>query len=229
VRRRVRFTQLATGAVRERESRASAIGGGTARLLGGAHLPLRLSDALVGAPAEIIHPHRVPFPLGDTLVPDDDAPFLTGLEREDARTQHPMSHPFDQCRVLLPPHDLFVDLARLHGIHRLSRDHLAVDRQLEVSECGVLRQREDVVRLADRAAAVDEALLHFVAQHAIAQFDLDVAARPHHLRARGHALDHRPAWPGLRAAWNDDTLGRRNGGKGKGEDERKGSHEQSGC
>jgi hypothetical protein len=123
-----------------------------------------------------------------------------------------VTHPFDERWVALPTDDLFVDLARLLRIHRLTSDHLAVDRQLEVLERSALRHRKEVIRLADRGAAIHEAFVDLVPQHAVDQLDTDIAPRANDVRRPDDAgLGQRTIGPRPRrsAARDDPTLRRR--------------------
>ena len=120
-----------------------------------------------------------------------------------------MSHPFDERGIALPPDDVLVDAPRLAGVHRLARHELAVDRQFQVAERSVLRQRKHVVRLADRAAAIEEPFLHLVSEHTVSQLDAYVAPSTHDLlsdRQRPRTVHDRLANP-AGATRNDDPLG----------------------
>src|SRR5262249_53894517 len=66
--------------------------------------------------------------------------------------------------------------------HRLAGDHLAVDREREILERRVLREREDVVGLADRPAAVDVRLRHLVTHDAPVEIRAHGARRPNDAR-----------------------------------------------
>jgi hypothetical protein len=123
-----------------------------------------------------------------------------------------VTHPFDERWIALAAHDLLVDLARLLGVHRLTGDHLAVDRQLEILERGALRHRKEIVRFSDGGAAIHEALVDLVPKHAVDQLDADVATRPNDVRrpddARFRQRTIRPR-PWRPAARNYPTLRRR--------------------
>jgi len=117
-----------------------------------------------------------------------------------------MSHPFHERGVALATHDLLIDAARLGGAQRLAADHLAVDRELQVAEGGVLRQWEDVIRFPNQPTAIDEAFLYFIAENAVAQLDAHVTARADDLLTVGQTFDDRTARHRARTAGNQDSL-----------------------
>ena len=102
------------------------------------------------------------------------------------------------------------------GVHRFAGDELAVDRQFEILKRRVRRERKEIIRLANPAAAIHKSLIDLVLKHVVGELDAHVAPRP---------LDPRPAVPngdGNRAivrllngnqAWprDDPTLGSRAG------------------
>ncbi len=127
-------------------------------------------------PAKVVYAERIALTLRHHLVAHLHPLALSWGYREDPRAQQPLSHPLDQRRILLLPDDFLVDAARFDGIHRLACRHLAVDLQCQVLKRGASRQRKQVVGLADHAAAVDELLIDFVAEHAVRK------AHPHPAR-----------------------------------------------
>jgi len=176
----------------------------------------------VHPPARPVHAQRIALALRHGLEPHDDAPLLAGLDGEDPRAQQPLPHPLHERGVPLAAHDLLVDAPRLLGPQRLAGDHLAVDGELEVLEGGAPGQREQVVGLADQTAAVDEALLDLVAEHAVDQLDAHLAPRALDGRAHGRAARRRDVGARLRTggdagAGNDAAL--RPGGRGGAEEQ----------
>jgi hypothetical protein len=148
----------------------------------------------------------------------DDHPLLLARgDGKDTRTQEAMSHPLDKGRVALAAHDLLVDAPRAVGGEDLAGDELPVDRELQVLKRGALREREEVVRLAESAAAIDEPLLHLVLQHAVGHGDAHVARGPHDLRRHRTRtpLEHAWRWraPIERTGTREDAALRREDGR----------------
>jgi hypothetical protein len=113
VRRRERRAELRRLAVAERERGVTAI-------------------ANVGrawrAAAEVVNAQRVAFARRDALKSNYDSSLTARLEREDARVEQAMPHPFHERRVTPRADDRFVDVARLAAFIVSPATSLAVDR-----------------------------------------------------------------------------------------------------
>ena len=214
VRRRVGSAELARRAIRKRERRRAGVA--------------RHRFVLAGA-AEVVDAKRVAFTRRHALEAHDDALLFAGIEREDACTKQPVSHPFDERRIALRANDVLVDAARGVGVHRLAGHELAVDRELQVLKRGVVRQRKEIVGFADRAAAIDESLLDFVLEHAIGELDAHVAPCSRDVRA---AVPNRDVWDALvhraradaAGSWDDPSLGKQLGWDCKGDEQQRPTH-----
>ena len=169
------------------------------------------------ATAEVIDAQRVTLALGDRVEADDDAACLARGNGKDARAQQPMTHPLDERGIAAASDNVLVNAACFVGAHRLARDQLPVDLELQSFEGGVLGKWKEIVGLADRAAAIDEGLLDLVVEHAVAELDIDVAGLSLDVRDRnastftsGARLRASPAsWTRKRHArtWDDPPLG----------------------
>src|ERR1700694_5854766 len=153
--------------------------------------------------AEVVDSQRISFALGHSLKPHDHLFLLARRNRKDSRAEQSISHPFEKGGIALASNDLFVDLTRLVGIHCFTGDHLSIDGELEVLECGTLRQRKHEVRFTDSASTIYERLSDFVPQHAIDELDTHVAALPDDVRRLN--LAHRSLTRHTRPAWRSRT------------------------
>ena len=161
-----------------------------------------------------VHAQCLALALRDRPKAHDHRARLAGLDRKDPRAQHAELHPLDERGIALPADNLFIDAACLTGAERLAGDHLAIDLQREILECGTTREGQHVVGLADPRTVVGPALGHLVAQHAAVEHDAHFARRADDLLAltagrrrarRGSAHDRvtrdRTARDVLRGEW----------------------------
>ena len=142
--------------------------------------------------AKPIEAKGIAFAFGDRAEANDDTLLLARLDREDARAQEAVSHPFDERRIAELAHDFLVHAARTLGIHRLTGHHLAVDREHELFERRALWQRQQEVGLADRPAVIRVGLRHFVPHDATIEFGAHTARGAHDLRRHGTSAVERP-------------------------------------
>ena len=120
------------------------------------------ADLIRPQSAEIVDPQRITLARRNRLKAHHDFFLFTGCYGKDSRPQQPVSHPLQQGGIALPTNDLLIDLSRTICAHRFARDQLAVDRELEVLECGALRQRKHEVRFAYSASTIDVGLSYFI-------------------------------------------------------------------
>ncbi len=148
---------------------------------GHASFGLLIPFALTGAhSAEIVDPERVTLSRCNRLKTHHDPLLLAWRDWKNPRAQQPIPHPFEQGRIPLASDDLFIDLARLIGIHRFTGDHLTVDLELEILESGALWQREHEIGFADSASSIHERLSDLVAQHTIREVHTHITALAKH-------------------------------------------------
>ena len=130
--------------------------------------------------------------------------FLLFARRDwkDSRAQKAVPHPLEQGRITLPADNLFIDLSCTIGAHCLAGYHLAVDRELQILECGALGQRKHEIRFTHSAASIDERLRDFIAQHAVGKVDAHVAALSYYDGRRNATRRHDAGSSPLARRWN---------------------------
>ena len=100
-------------------------------------------------------------------------PLGTGGDGEHAGLEHAAADPFQQRRVAVFAHRLFVNPPRLVGPQEFGRVFLAVDQQRQSIDGPVVRQRKDEADFHLPAARVDERLRDLHLRHLIVQIDVD--------------------------------------------------------
>ena len=85
-------------------------------------------------------------------------PLRPGRNRENARLEHPRPHPFQQRRVAVLPHDLFIRPPCFLCVQQPRRMLLAVDQQGHLMDRPFVGQRKDETRLQGPASCVLERL-----------------------------------------------------------------------
>ena len=93
-------------------------------------------------------------------IADLDRPLGVGRDGKDARLEQSVAHVFQQGRIALSPHDLFVNSPRVVLVEESSRQLLAVIKERQVADGRILGDGEEELGLERHLAGVLKDLRH---------------------------------------------------------------------
>ena len=111
--------------------------------------------------------HQPVFRFQNLRVRNVHAFFAVRRNRKNARLERAASDIFQQRGIALPPHDAFINLARLFAVQDLALQTHAIYVHREIGNCRVVGQRKNVRAFQNGIAVIHKNLIYFCSRDLI--------------------------------------------------------------